>query len=99
LNRKIAGDNDNYTYKLFRNFLDLKETDFFGGRSLIVKAGDSEEGSGMDPSQLAVVADSAEVEVLIMERNCLQFFPDSIKKQIMRQIEQEKCIERPFTDE
>jgi len=50
LNRKIAGDNDNYTYKLFRNFLDLKETDFFGGRSLIVKAGDSEEGSGMDPS-------------------------------------------------
>jgi len=71
----VAEDNDTYTYKLFRNFLDLKERDFFGGRSLIVKG-----ESGLEPSQLAVVADSVEVEVLIMERTCMQFFPDSIKK-------------------
>ena len=29
----------------------------------------------------------------------MQFFPDSIQKQITRQIENEKCIEKPFTDE
>lgn len=35
---------------------------------MIVKAGGSRHENGLEPSQLAVIADSAEVEVLIMER-------------------------------
>jgi hypothetical protein len=46
----------------------LKERDFFGGKSLLIKAGGSREEGGLAPSQLAVIADSAEVEVLIMDR-------------------------------
>ena len=77
----------------------MKERDFFGGRSLLIKSGGSREEGGLEPSQLSVIADSAEVEVLIMDRTQMQFFPDSIQKQITRQIENEKCIEKPFSDE
>ena len=60
-------------HRLFYKFFDLSERDYFGGRSLLIeikpttdscKAGEVK----VDPSQLNVVADSAEVEILIMDR-------------------------------
>ena len=44
------------------------------------------------------MADSCEVEVLIMDRQQMQFFPDQIQAQIMRQISRSKHVERPFDD-
>lgn len=66
---------------MFRMFFIIKERDYFGGRTLLVstKAEDgSKQNTSISPSQLAVVADSADVEILLMDRTQMQFFPEAI---------------------
>ena len=57
--------------KQFRVFFNLTEREYFGGRL-------DQADEGNPPSKLAVVSDSAEVEILHMEESHLGFFPQDI---------------------
>lgn len=69
----------NYETKLnkFNTYFEVGAGEFFGGRVLIAESQLTNEGKEIDkygnefipPSQLSVVANSAEVEVLIMDKN------------------------------
>ena len=78
---------DNKTsVRQFLTFFELAKRDYFGGRVLISESNITNEGKVYDengnkmipPSQLSVVADSAEVEVLIMNRSWMSLFPEEV---------------------
>lgn len=106
--RHIDGDmlpNPKVCYRLLRTFFSLQERDYFGGRSLLIEIKPSTDSCKAEidtafvpPSQLAVIADSADVEVLIMDRQQVQFFPHAIQEQIMSQIQNRRFVERPFDE-
>ena len=79
---------DNRTsVRQFLTFFELAKRDYFGGRVLISESNITNEGKLYDengnkmipPSQLSVVADSAEVEVLIMNRSWMSLFPEEVQ--------------------
>jgi hypothetical protein len=49
------------------------------------------------PSMLTVIADSAEVEVIIIDKQNWSFFPEVIQKDIQISLEQKTSVESPFT--
>ena len=44
------------------------------------------------------MADSAEVEVLIMNRSWMSLFPEEVQLEIIDKIKYVKDVERPYTD-
>ena len=50
------------------------------------------------PSQLSVVADSAEVEVLIMNRSWMPLFPEDVQREIIDKVRFVQDVERPYSD-
>ena len=75
----------------FETFFRLGPKNYFGGRVLIAESsvttdGKEKSATGKDeinPSQLSVVADSAEVEVLIFDKNEIAFFPEDVQREIV----------------
>ena len=61
---------------------------------LIAESSLTDEGRVLDdkgnsvilPSQLCIVADSAEVEVLIMDKSQMPFFPEEVQKEIIDKV-------------
>ena len=99
------GDNETAVQK-FLTFFHLAEKDYFGGRVLIAESNITQEGRVVDengasiilPSQLSVVADSAEVEVLIMDRSQMPFFPEDVQREIIGKVRHVQNVERPYSD-
>ena len=84
-------ENEQTMLKKFNTFFNLGPKTYFGGRVLIAESSVTTEGkqksaNGQDeisPSQLSVVADSAEVEVLIFEKSEIVFFPEDVQREIV----------------
>ena len=98
---------DNKTsVRQFLTFFELAKRDYFGGRVLISESNITNEGKLYDengnkmipPSQLSVVADSAEVEVLIMNRSWMSLFPEEVQQELIDKIKYVKDVERPYSD-
>ena len=72
--------------KKFYSFFNLGPRTYFGGRVLIAESSVTTDGkeknkSGVNEipkSQLNVIADSAEVEILIFDKNEIAFFPEDV---------------------
>ena len=105
-NQQAIGDNDTAMRK-FLTFFKLQEKEHFGGRVLIAESSITNEGKEWDkdgqsfirPAQLSVVADSAEVEILIMEKNQMPLFPEDVQMEIVAELRRAPNVERPFSDE
>jgi len=48
---------------------------------------------------LTVLADSAEVEVLIMDKTNWSFFPENIQKEILTKLQRKISVERPYAED
>ena len=91
----------------FYTFFDLGPRTYFGGRVLIAESSVTTEGkeksaTGKDeihPAQLSVVADSAEVEVLIFDKSEIAFFPEDVQREIVINLRKVQNVERPYTPE
>ena len=89
----------------FVTFFDLGPKTYFGGRVLIAESSVTTEGkeksaSGRDeinPAQLSVVADSADVEVLIFDKSEIAFFPEDVQREIVIGLRKSLNMERPYT--
>ena len=69
--------------------------------SSITTEGKTASASGqdvIDPSQLSVVADSSEVEVLIFDKNEIAFFPEDVQREIVIGLRNSHNVERPYAD-
>ena len=93
IDKYVILDNDNNPFpnhytgiRQFLPFYQLGTSDFFGGRVIIAESSVTMEGKNKNqngtekilPSQLTVIADSNEVEVLIMDKNLITFFPEDV---------------------
>ena len=47
---------------------------------------------------MSVVADSAEVEVLIFDKNEIAFFPEDVQREIVSGLRRTQNIERPYSN-
>ena len=45
-----------------------------------------------------MVADSAEVEILIMEKNQMSLFPEDVQMEVVQELRRAPNVERPFSD-
>lgn len=91
----------------FLPFFKLGPKNYFGGRVLIAESSITTDGKEktatgqeiISPAQLTVVADSAEVEVLIFDKNEIAFFPEDVQTEIVIGLRKAHNVERPYTDE
>mmetsp|Transcript_25404 Transcript_25404/g.33969 ORF Transcript_25404/g.33969 Transcript_25404/m.33969 type:complete len:158 (+) Transcript_25404:222-695(+) len=91
--------------KKFVTYFDLGPKTYFGGRVLIAESSVTTEGkeksaSGRDeihPAQLSVVADSAEVEILIFDKSEIAFFPEDVQREIVINLRKSQNMERPYS--
>lgn len=91
----------------FYTFFDLGPKTYFGGRVLIAESSVTTEGkvesaSGREeisPSQLSVIANSAEVEVLIFNKSEITFFPEDVQREIVIGLRKAQNVERPYQPE
>jgi len=98
-------DNQTLRRKFF-TFFKLGPKCYFGGRVLIAESSITTEGkeksaTGQDiikPAQLSVIADSAEVEILIFDKNEIAFFPEDVQREIVVGLRKAHNVERPYTD-
>ena len=76
-------------YKEMMIFSQLKERDMFGGRVMCTKShqtGASQEGAegqksatqSHEPAQLSVLADSADVDVFVVDKAKMHLFPEAV---------------------
>jgi len=87
----VPFENGQTLLKKFFKFFDLGPRTYFGGRVLIAESSVTTDGkekgeSGQDKipmSQLSVVAESAEVEVLIFDKSEIAFFPEDVQREIV----------------
>ena len=102
---KPVGDH-NTVLRRFVTYFDLGPKNYFGGRVLISESSVTTEGkeksaTGHDiiqPSQLSVVANSAEVEILLFDKNEIAFFPEDVQREIVIGLRKSTNLERPYTE-
>ena len=72
---------DHKAYKNLMVFFKLTEGDLFGGRVLVTKTGDKGENLQMhEPSLLSVVADSSEVEIVLIDKANIHLYSEEVQK-------------------
>ena len=94
-----------FKYTKWEEYFRLQPRDYFGGRVLFShqiesrdEKSDNEAGgtTQIAPSMLTVMADSSEVEVLIMDKTNWSFFPENIQKEILTKLQRKISVERPY---
>ena len=90
----------------FYTFFNLGPKNYFGGRVLIAESSVTTEGKELSangdyiilPSQLTVVADSTEVEILIFDKSEITFFPEEVQIEIINGLGKTQNFERPYSN-
>ena len=90
----------------FYTFYTLGPKSYFGGRVLVAESSVTTEGKVLNangqtiiqPSQLSVVANSAEVEVLIFNKNEITFLPEEVQVEIVYGLRKTQNYERPYSN-
>ena len=101
-----------FGYEKWTEYFKIQPKDYFGGRMLLNSFSDenpiddpeehetgiihNKAGTHIQSSMLTVMADSAEVEILLMDRNNWSFFPENVQKDLVSKLKRKVSIERPY---
>ena len=79
-------------------FFKLIECDMFGGRVLVTKS-DQSQGKQLDePSLLSVIAESAEVEIILIDKANMHLYSEDVQKLLNQKLSTIFEVDKPYPD-